>query len=181
MDQVEGEIGAAYGIEPRSWRLAFSCRKNLNWISSKLISTEYYRSTEWKSFLQSSLENLLSMRPVRYEIITPSILPDKAGVYLISELVTENELCLYVGRSKNLQNRIYTNHLMGNLTNARLKKYMCSDQGHSCFGDAVLAKNYIRTNCLVRWVLEDDIRKRGALEGYFTAMLFPKYGIAEEH
>jgi hypothetical protein len=43
------------------------------------------------------------------------------------------------------------------------------------------AKDFIRQNCIARWIKESDIRKRGAIEGYTTGPLFPKYGIYEEH
>jgi len=142
---------------------------------------EYYLSKEWKGFLEKSLRELLRKESLPYTRITPSRLPGSAGVYLISEIIKGKEVALYVGRTKNLSNRLYRNHLMGDLTNARLKKYMTQDSAHSCFKDKNLAKAYIRENCFVRWVLESDIRKRGALEGYFTARLFPKYGISEEH
>jgi hypothetical protein len=43
------------------------------------------------------------------------------------------------------------------------------------------AKEFIRQNCLARWIEESDIRTRGAIEEYATGLLFPKYGIYEEH
>ncbi len=43
------------------------------------------------------------------------------------------------------------------------------------------AKGFIRSACIARWIEEADIRKRGAIEGYVTGLLFPKYGIYEEH
>lgn len=121
------------------------------------------------------------MKPVQFRIIKPSVLPLNAGVYLITELVDNTENALYVGRTKNLSQRLYTNHLMGSTSNARLKKYIIHDENHSCFGDVKKAKEYIREFCQVRWVFQDDTRVRGAIEGYFTAKFFPKYGIAEEH
>lgn len=142
---------------------------------------EVYHSKKWENFLNRSIKDLLDMKPVLYRIITPSVLPEKAGVYLISEIIRGKEIALYVGRTKNLRNRLYRNHLMGPLSNARLKKYMTKDSTHPCFDNKDLAKVYIRKNCSVRWILENDIRKRGALEGYFTARFFPKYGISEEH
>jgi hypothetical protein len=142
---------------------------------------KYYKSKEWTEYLENSIKDLLEMTPLAYKIITPSRLPQYAGVYLISETSKEKEMALYVGRTKNLQSRIYTNHLMGSISNARLKKYLIADNKHKCFNDIQKAKEYIRENCFVRWILESDIRKRGALEGYFTALFFPKYGISEEH
>lgn len=142
---------------------------------------KYYYSEKWDSFLNKSIEKLLSMEPVSFKNITPSMLPVLPGVYLIYEKVKNTEVALYVGRTKNIRNRLYYNHLMGPVSNARLKKYMTKDTDHICFDNVVLAKKYIRDNCFVKWIFENDIRKRGALEGYFTARLFPKYGISEEH
>lgn len=138
-------------------------------------------SEDWLMFLELSINNLYSTKPIAYSSITPSQIPEQAGVYLISEIIDNIETALYVGRSKNLRNRLYRNHLMGNPINARLKKYMMQDEFHPAFENKELAKQYIKEKCFVRWILEDNIRKRGALEGYFTAMFFPKYGISEEH
>lgn len=145
------------------------------------MEMEHYNSKDWSDFLNSSLKELLKMKPMQFSIITPSILPNNAGVYLITEAVDNTENALYVGRTKNLRQRLYTNHLMGSTSNARLKKYIIHDRNHSCFGDVKKAKEYIREFCQVRWVFQDDTRVRGAIEGYFTAKFFPKYGIAEEH
>jgi hypothetical protein len=97
---------------------------------------------------------------------------------LITAIINGSERPYYIGRSKNLRQRLYNNHLMGPRSNARLKKYLvdfgeCSDMKD--------AKDFIRQNCLARWIEEYDIRKRGAIEGYTTGLLFPKYGIYEEH
>jgi hypothetical protein len=138
-------------------------------------------SVDWLMFLELSINNLYSIKPIAYSSITPSQIPEQAGVYLISEIIDNIETALYVGRSKNLRNRLYRNHLMGNPINARLKKYMMQDEFHPAFENKELAKQYIKEKCFVRWILEDNIRKRGALEGYFTAIFFPKYGISEEH
>jgi len=142
---------------------------------------EHYNSRDWMTFLQTAIEQLHSTQPLAFRVIKPSLLPDRSGVYLITEIVEGFENALYVGRTKNLQQRIYYNHLMGSIINARLKKYIIHDEKHSCFGNVEMAKDYIRQHCWVRWIFEDDVRKRGALEGFFTAKYFPKYGIAEEH
>lgn len=149
--------------------------------SKSIDRMEYLQSLEWNDFLENSLQRLLSMNPIPYSQITPSVIPVEKGIYLISEATGLVEICLYVGRTKNLQERIYRNHLMGDLANARLKKYICNDTSHEAFGDMNKAKAYIKANCQVRWIFEPDVRKRGALESYFTARLFPKYGISEEH
>lgn len=134
---------------------------------------EYYNSKEWRDYLNNSLQKILSMERIPYINITPSVLPEQKGIYIISEIINDIEVVLYVGRSKNLRNRIYRNHLMGSTTNARLKNYIIKDSKHSCFENLELAKKYIKEKCYVRWFFEDDIRKRGALEGFFYGNIIP--------
>ena len=74
--------------------------------------------------------------------------------------------------------RIYKNHLMGPLANARLKRYLIGSGECTDIRDA---KEFIRGRCYARWIEESNIRNRGAIEGYTTGLLFPKYGIYEEH
>ena len=135
-------------------------------------------SAKWLAFVEGALERLLSMSPIAFADLVPSLLPKVGGVYLITAIQRKVERPYYIGRSKNLQRRIYTNHLMGPLTNARLKKYLVNTGECS---DPEAAKQFIRTFCHVRWIEEADIRKRGAIEGYATGLLFPKHGIYEEH
>jgi uncharacterized SAM-binding protein YcdF (DUF218 family) len=147
-----------------------------------MINTiDVHKSKEWLCFLNSSLDSLLAMEPIAFRDIKPIVLPKSAGVYLISETREGVEYVLYVGRTKNFKQRIYTNHLMGAVNTARLKKYIINDKSHSCYGNVKSAKQYIRDNCYVRWICIEDMRQRGVIEGYFTAMFFPTYGIAEEH
>ncbi len=137
------------------------------------------REQAWLDFLNDAYNCLITKDPLAFQDMTPSRVPEEAGVYLITALVDGREKPYYVGRSTNLRQRLYSNHLMGRPSgNARLKKYLietgeCRDAEH--------AKAFLRSNCQVRWLLEADIRKRGALEGYLTGVLFPKHGISVEH
>lgn len=135
-------------------------------------------SVSWERFVHEALRRLVMMKPLRFENLVPSMLPEVGGVYLITARLSSREEPYYVGRSKKLRRRIYTNHLMGPVTNARLKKYLINTG--ECKGLAE-AKQFLRDYCLVRWIEEPDIRKRGAIEGFVTGMLFPKHGIYEEH
>lgn len=136
------------------------------------------QSREWEAFLRRSLEQVAGKPALRFSEMTPSSLPVKAGVYLLTKVEGSEEWPYYVGTTTNIRQRLYNNHLMGPLANARLKKYLIDDETCS---DKEHAKAFIRENCAARWIEEEDFRKRGAVEGFFTAMLFPKYGIAEEH
>ena len=129
---------------------------------------------KWFRYLSTALNKLTNSEPIPFAYLTPSKIPAKPGVYLISVKNGNTEIPYYVGRSKSLKRRIYTNHLMGPLANARLKKYLINSQECKNLNDA---KDFIRKNCLVRLFFEDDTRKRGAVEGYVVGMVLPKYGI----
>lgn len=84
-----------------------------------------------------------------------SELPEEAGVYVI--WVKKTEEVLYVGRTRNIKQRLYTNHLMGNKSSARLKKYLVDDNvDHPEIDDYSKAKEYIRQNCNFQFILCDD-------------------------
>ncbi len=114
-----------------------------------------------------------------FEELKPSMLEEElAGVYVISHRVTGE--VLYVGRTKNLRRRLYTNHLMGPPANARLKKYLVEDEQEPEIQDMAEAKQYLRDNCQFQYVAESDSRRRGQLEGLFSYLLNVRY-IDEEH
>jgi hypothetical protein len=133
---------------------------------------------DWLKFLSDSYRALVSKSPLHFRDLTPSRVPEAPGVYIITAVIDGSEKPYYIGRSKNLRQRLYSNHLMGPRSNARLKKYLV-DFGEC--SDMASAKDFIRQNCIARWIEESDTRKRGAIEGYTTGLLFPKYGIYEEH
>ena len=128
--------------------------------------------------LRLKYQRLVGARPLAFAHLTPAKVPKAAGVYLITMLKGPYERPYYVGRTKNFRQRLYNNHLLGPLSNARLKKHLI-DAGEC--RDAHDAKAFIRRYCVVRWVKQEGFRQRGALEGYVTGLLFPKHGIYEEH
>jgi hypothetical protein len=130
------------------------------------------------NFLTNRTKDYFPAAPFSFSKLAPSVIPQIPGVYFITARHEEKQIPYYIGRSRNLRQRIYNNHLMGPLSNARLKKYLIN------FGECASleeAKEFIKAYCWVRWIEEPYIRKRGAIEGYVTGMLFPKYGIYEEH
>jgi len=134
------------------------------------------KKKSWEKYLRKCFRCIVSDNLKKeFETLRPNSLPSLACVYLISDTKGQP---LYVGRTKNLNQRIYYNHLMGPLTNARLKKYLI--HAGVC-KDVLDAKHYIKKNCVVRWLPIKESRKRGAVEGYLTGRLFPKYGIEDEH
>ena len=133
---------------------------------------------QWTRFLQDKYKSLCDCKPIAFKDIVPSEIPEVAGVYLITARKSRKEIPYYIGRTKNLRQRIYNNHLMGQFTNARLKKYLV--QYNEC-KDITEAKEFIKNRCMVRWIEEPDFRNRNAIEGYATGLLSPKYGMYEEH
>lgn len=129
-------------------------------------------------FLHRRFKELVAVDPVPFATLTPSKVPKEPGIYVITAKKGALEQAYYVGRTKNLQQRLYNNHLMGPASNARLKKHLCD--GGEC-EDMVTAKAFLRGTCWVRWIVQEGHRERGAIEGYVTGLLFPKYGIYEEH
>jgi predicted GIY-YIG superfamily endonuclease len=134
--------------------------------------------TDRNRFLRATLRRLLSQQPVRFSEMIPGVLPEVAGVYLITKLGRKAETYYYIGRTKNIIRRLYHDHLMGSLDNATLKKYLIDSEECLTIEEA---KEFIEKRCMARWIEESDYRTRGAIEGYCTAMLFPAYGIEEEH
>lgn len=122
----------------------------------------------------------MSSSPVYYfSALKPSDLPvDLCVVYAITNKNT-NEV-LYVGKTTKLRRRLYTNHLMGNLATARLKKYLIDDPDMPMVLDLDTAKQYIKDNCYFQYVVEADMRKRGQLEGLFSYLLNVRY-VDKEH
>ena len=114
-----------------------------------------------------------------YRDIVPSMLED--GLEVVYAIFNSNtDECLYVGRTKNLRRRLYTNHLMGPKTNARLKKYLTEDCNEPQITTINEAKIYLRENCYFQYLAEPDTSKRGRLEGLLSYLLNVRY-IHEEH
>ena len=111
--------------------------------------------------------------------IKPSDLPEKAGVYIIMPKDTEE--VLYVGRTRNIRQRIYNNHLMGNKSSARLKKYLVEDDvRHPDIKGYPDAKEYLKVNCIFRYILIEDNNERGHIEGLMGYLTDARY-IESEH
>ena len=128
---------------------------------------------------QCVVEKLLSAPKYFFKDLKPSMLVDGvAAVYAITDTSTGE--VLYVGRTKNIRRRLYTNHLMGPKTNARLKKYLVEDPNQPQIVDMLAAKEYLKANCYAQYIPEDNMVKRGQIEGLISYMLNVRY-IHEEH
>ncbi len=123
-------------------------------------------------------EKVLSAPKFSFAEIKPSQIPDSPGVYVIKNQGSDETL--YVGRTKNLRQRIYNNHLHGPVTNARLKKYLIEDPNEPSVTSTETAKQYLRDCCYVQFIVIDDLLERGQVEGLLSFLLNVRY-LYEEH
>lgn len=125
-------------------------------------------------------EKLLASKRYYFKTLQPSMLvEDMEVVYIIFDISTDE--ALYVGRTRKLRRRLYTNHLQGNKSTARLKKYIVEDnQNFPQISDYEKAKVWIKDNCYFQYVEVLDSRERGHVEG-LLGFLFDSRYIEEEH
>lgn len=122
------------------------------------------------------LEKMESAVKYGFKDLTLSKIPANiSGVYVISQ--SSDDKVLYVGRTVDLQRRICTNHLHGNTSTARLKKYLLDDGTVSDLGEAKL---WIKNNCYFQYIELSDSAERGKAEGLYSFFLDVKY-IQKEH
>lgn len=124
-------------------------------------------------------KKLLAATPLYFSKLTPSDIPECiSGVYVIFDDSTNETL--YVGRTMNLRRRLYTNHLQGSAATARLKKYLVEDETQEGIADMADAKQYLKDNCYVKYIIEGDTVQRGKIEGLLSFLLDVRY-IHKEH
>ena len=123
-------------------------------------------------------QKFLAGKKLFFSALKPSELPAEAGVYAIFH--KESGKALYVGRTKNLRQRLYNNHLHGPTTNARLKKYLIEDPTETDICDLEAAKQYLKDYCYAQFSIEQNLLVRGQLEGLLSYLLDVRY-LYEEH
>lgn len=123
-------------------------------------------------------DNVFNSKVYAFSSVVPSDLPEKAGVYVI--WLKDTEEVLYVGRTRNIRQRLYTNHLMGNKSSARLKNYLVNDTGLPAIIEYADAKQYMKENCFFQFILVEDNNERGHIEGLLGFLTEARY-IEKEH
>ena len=124
-------------------------------------------------------QSMITSKVYSFADLVPSDLEEKAGVYMIH--IKETGEVLYVGRTINLRRRLYTNHLMGNKSTARLKKYLVEDnERYPQIMSYQNAKEFMKKHCCFRFILIEDGHMRGHVEGLFGFLADARY-IELEH
>ena len=127
---------------------------------------------------QELAERFLDGKKYLFNGLVPSDLQEIAAVYAIFD--KEDGSCLYVGRTKNLRQRLYNNHLMGPKSNARLKKYLTEDEKRPDIPTMEAAKQFLKDRCYFQYLPVSVMRERGQIEGLLSYLLNVQY-IHEEH
>lgn len=121
------------------------------------------------------VDQLLSAPKLPFDDSWRSKLPDKHGLYAISVKNAPAGEFLRAGRTISaaggLRQRIYQNHLMGDQP-GNLRAQLVKDK---CCSDNQQAKTWIRTNCLVQFVIIEDEQVRQWAEYFMLSLLRPQY------
>ena len=115
---------------------------------------------------------LLASAHIAFDERLRGALPVEGGVYRVFEIGANWQDSVYIGKSTNLQNRIYHDHLMGNRQASTLKKKLIAN---GLFPDENAVKQYLRQKCLVQFVVIQDDAERTSFEHFAVAVLRPKY------
>lgn len=167
----------AESLPPDKWNGQNLLGKALMEVRSELSVATHLASRI--AIAETLTDQILSAPKYYFSDLKPSMLQDGLEVVYAITHQYSGEV-LYVGRTKNLRQRLYNNHLMGPVTNARLKKYLIEDSNVPEVTEIESAKEYLRQNCYFQYLPASDIRKRGQIEGLLSFMLNVRY-IAEEH
>ena len=117
------------------------------------------------------LQTLLASPVFPFDDNLRNALPTAGGVYRIFE-THRLENSVYIGKSTNLQNRIYGNHLMGNRRASTLKRKFI-ESGR--YADENAVKHYLREKCSVQFITVDDDAERTSLEHFAVAIVRPAF------
>ena len=114
------------------------------------------------------LQTLLASPVFPFDDNLRNALPTAGGVYRIFETGTDWQDSVYIGKSTNLQNRVYGNHLMGNRRASTLKRKFI-ESGR--YADENAVKHYLREKCSVQFITVDDDAERTSLEHFAVAIV----------
>ena len=128
----------------------------------------------WES-IQAKAQLLLNQPPVKYCGFEPSVLPERAGVYLIS-LKDENgeEQPLYIGETKDLRGDILFKRAAYLISNTNQTIYWPKGNIPKYLTNLEFLYHYYQ-NSFLRFIEEPDTKDRLALTVALTLELSPLY------
>ncbi len=118
------------------------------------------------------LVQLLESPKVRIDRDLRTMLQKSGGIYRVFNNGADWEHSIYIGKTKNLKQRIYGDHLTGDriastLRNKLIEKGNCVDEG--------AVTKYLIDNCSLQFMVIEDATERSFLEHFAIAVLRPIY------
>ncbi|MCK4404800.1 MAG: hypothetical protein KAW02_06880 [candidate division Zixibacteria bacterium] len=99
-------------------------------------------------------------------------LPKESGVYRIFEKKSEWNKSIYLGKTGNLLQRIYHNHLMGDKQASSVKRKLIANFG---LRDEKAVKDYLKRRCSLQFIVIKNRNEIKFVEHFLISILRPKY------
>ena len=125
--------------------------------------------------IQKYIEKLLiliSSRHIPFDESLHGNLPTAGGVYRVFKRSSSWKESIYVGKTGNLRDRIYSNLLMGDSQAHTLKRKLIASGG---LPNEEAVKRDLKDNCRVQYLEIADENERSLFEHFAISILKPKY------
>lgn len=93
-------------------------------------------------------------------------LPKDGGIYAVLRVTGPTSSLLYIGKAKDLQQRLYHNLLHGQFRSHTLSRKLLKAMK---LGSKKSVERFLVKECAVRWVVEKDAKERSYLEHFAIA------------
>lgn len=131
----------------------------------------------WKSKLDKISLEIMALEPLQIKALVRYDFPKSGGVYLFT---TQNDDCVYVGKTGDLRDRVYDVHLNGKGESSLRKALLGQKKTRKMPAVTTVDEidYYIEGNFLIRFMVIEDILLRGCVEDYLNAILKPIYSVS---
>jgi len=119
------------------------------------------------SYFTQMLRELMASRIFSFKNVDFTLVPKKAGVYLILD---EQGEVIYIGRTANLNRRLLGDHMRGNVRGSQFRKALM--QNYELKSEKQVS-SYIKEKCSLKFKIVENIEERIRLEHFATAVLAP--------
>jgi len=147
----------------------------IEWIILRWLEYKESKQVKLKSIInkyRGSLTTLISGSQVPFDNNLHRNLPTEGGVYRILETSSDWKQSIYIGKTGNLQDRIYYNLLMGDSGAHTLKRKLIS--GTRLLSEETV-KQYLKDECQIQYLIISDERERSLFEHFAISILKPRY------
>ena len=114
------------------------------------------------------MRKLLDEPSYNFTEVSSSVVPEKAGVYVIYD--KRVKAIIYVGRTKSLRRRLLGNHKRGNIRGSQFRRAL--KQNFSLKSESEIT-SYILENCSFQFLAIKEFEEIVRLEHFTTAILAP--------